>query len=71
MTWTGTDASYQGFVDEHGLTFPQIQDDPGDVFRRFDVAFQPAMVIVKADGSIETVAGAVDDSLLNQILSEA
>ncbi len=71
MTWTGSDDSYQSFVDEHGLTFPQIQDDPGEIFRRFDVAFQPAMVIVKADGSIETVAGAVDESLLNQILSEA
>jgi hypothetical protein len=29
------------------------------------------MVIVKADGSIETVAGAVNESLLDQIISEA
>ncbi len=71
MAWTGTDESYQGFVDEHGLTFPQIQDDPGEVFSRFDVAFQPAFVIVKTDGSTETVAGALDETLLDQILSEA
>lgn len=71
MAWTGNDDSYQGFVDKHGLTFPQIQDDPGDVFQRFDVAFQPAMVIVKADGTTETLAGAVDETLLNQIISES
>ncbi|MFT4659035.1 MAG: hypothetical protein ACI8V4_003231 [Ilumatobacter sp.] len=29
------------------------------------------MVIVKADGSIETVAGAVSESLLDQIISES
>ena len=38
---------------------------------RFDVAFQPAMVIVKADGRIETLAGAVDETLLTQIISES
>ena len=71
VAWTGSDDSYQGFVDEHGLTFPQIQDDPGDVFQRFDVAFQPAFVIVKADGSTETLAGAADEELLTQIISES
>jgi hypothetical protein len=35
------------------------------------VAFQPAFAIVKTDGSIESVAGVVDDSLLDQIISEA
>jgi hypothetical protein len=35
------------------------------------VAFQPAFVIVKTDGSMETVAGAVDESLLDQIISES
>jgi len=71
VAWTGSEESYQGFVDEHGLTFPQINDDPGEVFARFGVAFQPALVIVKADGSTETVAGAVDASLLDQIISES
>jgi hypothetical protein len=41
------------------------------VFSRFDIAYQPAIVIVKADGSTETVAGAVDETLLEQIISEA
>ncbi len=71
MAWTGCEDSFQGFIDKHGLTFPQINDDPGEVFARFDVAFQPALVIVKTDGSMETVAGAVDESLLDQIISES
>ena len=71
MAWTGDDDSFQGFIDKHGLTFPQINDDPGVVFSRFDVAFQPALAIVKTDGSIESVAGAVNSDLLDQIISEA
>jgi peroxiredoxin len=71
VAWSGSEDSYQDFVDKHGLTFPQINDDPGEVFSRFDVAFQPALVIVKADGGMETVAGAVDESLLDQIISES
>ena len=71
VAWTGSDDSFQGFIDKHGLTFPQISDNPGQVFSRFDVAFQPAFAIVKADGSIESIAGVIDDSLLDQIISEA
>ena len=29
VAWTGNDSDFQGFIDEHGLTFPQISDDPG------------------------------------------
>ena len=24
VAWTGSDEDFQGFIDEHGLTFPQI-----------------------------------------------
>lgn len=71
MAWTGDDESFQAFVDAHGLTFPQISDAPGDVFDRFGIAFQPALVLVNTDGSTELVAGAVDEGLLEQIISEA
>jgi hypothetical protein len=40
------------------------------VFDRFEVAYQPALVIVNTDGSTELVAGAVDEQLLEQIISE-
>jgi len=71
VAWTGSDGDFQAFVDRHGLTFPQISDDPGEVFARFGVAFQPAIVVVTADGSTELIAGAVDDELLEQIITEA
>ncbi len=71
VAWTGSDDSFQGFIDEHGLTFPQISDDPGEVFNRFGISYQPALVVVKTDGSTELVAGAVDGDLLDQIISEA
>jgi peroxiredoxin len=71
VAWTGDDDSFQGFIDKHGLTFPQISDDPGDVFDRFEVSYQPAIVIVNTDGSTELITGAVDEELLGQIVSEA
>jgi hypothetical protein len=53
------------------MTFPQLSDDPGAIYERFGIASQPALVIVKADGTTETLAGAVDELLLDQIISEA
>ena len=71
MAWTGSDNDFQGFIDKHGLTFPQISDDPGDVFNRFGISYQPAIVVVGTDGSTELIAGAVGDELLEQIINEA
>lgn len=41
------------------------------MFDRFGVAYQPALVVVKTDGTTELVVGAVDEDLLGQIISEA
>ena len=71
VAWTGSDDDFQGFIDRYELTFPQISDDPGEVFARFDVAYQPAVVVVKADGSTESIAGAVEPERLDQIIGEA
>ena len=71
MAWTGSDDSFQDFIDRHGVTFPTISDDPGEVFNRFGISYQPAIVIVNTDGSTESIAGAVDETLLEQIISEA
>lgn len=53
------------------MTFAQINDSPGVVYERFGIAYQPAIAIVKTDGSIENIAGAVNGDLLDQIISEA
>jgi peroxiredoxin len=71
VAWTGSDTDFQGFIDRHGLTFPQVSDDPGDVFARFGIVYQPALAVVTADGGVETVAGSVDGTLLDQIVAEA
>ncbi len=71
VAWYGDDESFQAFVDKHGLTFPQISDDAGDVFARFDVPYQPAMAIIDAAGDVTVSLGAVDDSTLDAALAAA
>lgn len=71
VAWVGDDASFGGFIDEHGLTFPQVNDDPGEVFSRFGVPQQPALVVIDAEGGVQQLFGAVDDDLLDDILEGA
>ena len=70
VAWFGDESAVQGFVDKHGLTFPQISDDPGDVFARFEVPGQPALVVVDTDGQVQQLLGAVDEELLDDILGD-
>ncbi len=70
MAWSGDEASFQGFINKHSLTFPQISDDPGEVFAHFAVPGQPAFVVVDTDGTTIQELGAVDEEQLNQILTD-
>jgi len=38
---------------------------------RFGIGYQPAVVVVQTDGTSEIIGGAVNDNLLNQIISDA
>lgn len=69
VAWTGDEASFQGFIDKYALTFPQISDDPGAVFQRFEVPGQPAFAFVAADGTTTTQLGAVDETTLDELLA--
>ena len=71
VAWFGDDTSFQAFVDKYGLTFPQISDDPGVVFARFGVPYQPAMAIVDAAGVVQVSLGAVEESTLDAALAKA
>lgn len=71
MAWTGSDAEFQEFIDRHGLTFPQISDDAGEVYARFEIPAQPALVVVSPSGAVETLFGAVEESLLDTVLGDA
>jgi hypothetical protein len=57
-----------GFIDKHGLTFPQVSDDAANVFAHFDVPGQPAWVFVDADGSPDRVLGALEETELDAAL---
>ena len=53
------------------MTFPQIDDTSAEVFRRFGVAAQPAFAVITAEGEVQTLLGAVDEELLDQIVEAA
>lgn len=71
VAWAGDEASFTGFVDKYQLTFPQISDDVGAVYGRFSIPVQPALVVVGANGTSETLFGAVDEETLDRVLHEA
>jgi peroxiredoxin len=70
VAWTGNESSFQDFIDRHGLTFPQISDDPGDIYDRFDIPAQPALVLVDSDGDVQTMLGAVEADTLDSALED-
>lgn len=71
IAWTGSDDSFQGFIDKHGLTFPQVSDDRGDVYARFEIPVQPAFVLIETDGTVQQIHGAVDGALLDSLIGDA
>jgi peroxiredoxin len=71
VAWYGDDRSFQAFIDKHGLTFPQISDDAGEVFARFDVPYQPAVAVVDRHGVVHVSLGAVEEAALDALLTEA
>jgi peroxiredoxin len=71
VAWSGDGPSFQGFVDKYSLTFPQISDNPGDVFNRFGVPYQPAMAVIDSKGAVHVSLGAVEDDALDAALTTA
>lgn len=55
---------------KHSLTFTNLDDTPGDIYRRFEVPYQPAWVFLGQDGSETTRLGAINDAELEKLLSE-
>jgi peroxiredoxin len=71
VAWYGDDSSFGNFITQHGLTFPQVSDDDGNVFSRFGVPAQPALVVISPDGEVQQLFGAVDQALLDDVLTRA
>jgi len=70
IAWAGTDAEMQGFVDKHHLTFPSANDDPGEIYRRFQIPQQPAWVFFDASGKMELHLGAMEPDELDAKFDE-
>lgn len=70
VAWHGSDAEFAGFIDKHQLTFPQLSDDAGEVYARFEIPAQPALAVVDRDGTVTTRFGAVDEGTLDDLLSD-
>jgi peroxiredoxin len=71
VAWTGSESDFQGFVDRHGLTFPQLSDDAGDVYDRFGIPYQPAFAAIGVDGSTEILLGPADEAILEMLVENA
>ena len=69
VAWQGSEQRMQEFVDRHGLTFPNLNDDASVVFDHFDVPYQPAWVFVSPDGSTHRVLGSLEEDGLDQLLT--
>jgi len=70
VAWNGSEQSMQEFVTKHQLTFANIKDNDGLVFAQFDVAYQPAWVFIRQDGTSETKVGAMDEVTLTEMLNK-
>ena len=70
VAWNGSEQSMQEFIAKHQLSFVNIKDNDGLIFSQFDVAYQPAWVFIRQDGTSETNLGAMDEVALSQKLNE-
>ena len=61
----------QEFIDRHGLTFQNMNDQTGELFSHFGVPSQPAWVLVSANGVVNTYLGAMQESLLERAFTDA
>lgn len=71
VAWASTEDEFAAFIDRYDLTFPQISDEGGEVFARFEVPTQPAFAIVRPDGEVQTLFGAADDAILDSLIEDA
>jgi hypothetical protein len=69
VAWLGSSSSMQAFEDRHGLTFPSLNDQTGELFARFGVPGQPAWVFVTPSGEATGTLGALSESALEAELT--
>ncbi len=58
------------FIGKHGLTFPNVDDQRGEVFASFGVTGQPAWVFLDESGEGRRVLGSLDADQLDVLIAE-
>ncbi len=69
VAWAGSSDSMNAFIERHGLTFPSVNDQSGDVFASFGVAGQPAWVFLGETGDGNRVLGSLSDAQLDEAIA--
>ena len=69
VAWSGDERAYADFINEGGLTFPQVDDTAGAVYDRFGIPYQPAAVLLRPDGAITTITQAVDLATISELVT--
>jgi hypothetical protein len=70
VAWSGSDNDYAAFIERHKLSFVNLDDTAGDIYRKYEIPYQPAWVFVDTDGSVTTRRGALSESDLEEVLTE-
>lgn len=67
VAWAGDESSYRAFIERHGITFPTVDDTPGEVFATLNVSGQPSYAFVDGDRVERTFGSLDDDGLRSRI----
>jgi hypothetical protein len=70
VAWSGSESSYRDFVQRHRLTFANLDDSDGDIFRQFKITGQPAWAFVSEDGTAEVLLGGLSPQQLDDLVQE-
>lgn len=68
VAWAGDNASYQSFVNRHGLTFINLDDTSGNVYAKYKVPYQPAWMFIDAEGTVTRRIGAVSVEEVSELI---
>ena len=69
VAWNGTQGEIDEFISRHGLTFPNVRDDDGEIFASFSVASQPAWVFQNKTGERVVESRALPEDEINSRLN--
>ena len=57
------------FIERHSLSFVNLDDTGGEIYRKYEVPYQPAWVFIRKDRSTTTKLGAISDAELEDVLN--